>query len=100
MKLKSQTVGNTPKPTTVAPMLSTLIKEPFNDNDYIYEVKWDGYRIIAFCSSGNVRLQSLGGEDYTKKYPSIFRALKSLNLDCILDGEVVYINQEGKIRFG
>lgn len=55
----------------------------------MFEVKWDGYRILAYCQKGNVKLQSRGGEDYTGKYPSVVRALKAMNIDCILDGEVV-----------
>jgi bifunctional non-homologous end joining protein LigD len=89
----------TKRPTIIKPMLATLIKQPFTDDDYVFEIKWDGYRIIAFCNNDNVKLQSRGGEDYTRKYPSIVQALKSLKSDCILDGEVVYINSEGKPDF-
>jgi bifunctional non-homologous end joining protein LigD len=99
MRVKSKQGEQPAQPTSIAPMLSTLIKEPFNDDAYVFEVKWDGYRIIAFCNNGNVKLQSRGGEDYTKKYPSMIRELKALNLNCILDGEVVYINTEGKPDF-
>ena len=80
-------------------MLSTLVKQPFSDGRYIFEVKWDGYRILAFCNKGAVKLQSRGGEDYTRKYPSIVAALKKMNLNCILDGEVVYINEQGRPDF-
>jgi hypothetical protein len=87
------------KPTVVKPMLATLVKQPFTDPDYVYEVKWDGYRIIAICERGKVKLQSRGGEDYTKKYPSIAKAVQALEVDCIIDGEVVYVNSEGKPDF-
>ncbi|HEY0741034.1 MAG TPA: DNA ligase D [Chryseosolibacter sp.] len=87
------------RPTVVKPMLATLVKEAFADDDYVFEVKWDGYRIIAHCEGANVKLQSRGGEDYTKKYPTVVNALKSLDLDCVLDGEVVFINAEGKPDF-
>ena len=80
-------------------MLATLVKQPFSDDAYLFEVKWDGYRIIAYCNQGTVKLQSRGGEDYTKKYPSIARALKTMNIDCVIDGEVVYLNSEGKPDF-
>lgn len=87
------------QPAVIKPMLATLIKEPFNDDQYVYEVKWDGYRIIAFVNNGVVKLQSRGGEDYTRKYPQIAKALKQLDVDCIVDGEIVYLNAEGKPDF-
>jgi bifunctional non-homologous end joining protein LigD len=87
------------QPTAVKPMLATLVKQPFTDPDYVYEVKWDGYRIIAIRDHGKVKLQSRGGEDYTKKYPSIAKAVQALETDCIIDGEVVYVNSEGKPDF-
>jgi bifunctional non-homologous end joining protein LigD len=95
----SKSIETTYAPTAVKPMLATLVKQPFQDDDYVFEVKWDGYRILAFCVDDKVKLQSRGGEDYTKKYPSIVKALQALKLDCILDGEIVYINSEGKPDF-
>ncbi|HYF67920.1 MAG TPA: DNA ligase D [Ohtaekwangia sp.] len=87
------------RPTAVKPMLSTLVKQPFTDDEYVFEVKWDGYRIIAHCNGEKVMLQSRGGEDYSRKYPSIVSALQRMNLNCILDGEVIYINEDGKPDF-
>jgi bifunctional non-homologous end joining protein LigD len=89
----------TPQPLSVKPMLCTLIKEPFNDERYIYEVKWDGYRIIARKNNNVIKLDSRGGQDYTKKYPAVVKALKAFEHDLIFDGEVVYINKEGKPDF-
>ena len=86
-------------PTAVKPMLCTLLKKPFNDPDYVYEVKWDGYRIIAYKNHKHVRLDSRGGLDYTKKYPPLVSALKELKHDLILDGEAVVLNGEGKPDF-
>jgi bifunctional non-homologous end joining protein LigD len=88
-----------PAPKSIEPMLCTLIKEPFNDDTYVYEVKWDGYRIIAYSRGNNIRLDSRGGKDYTKKYPLIAEALNKLKVDVILDGEAVVLNEEGKPDF-
>lgn len=99
MKASAGNDRQTTQPAAIKPMLSTLVKQPFTDENYVYEVKWDGYRIIAHCHKGKVWLQSRGGQDYSKKYPSIVRALKALNIDCILDGEVVYLNNAGKPDF-
>ena len=100
MKIQGKhTSDNEAMPTTIKPMLATLVKQAFTDDDYIFEVKWDGYRIIAFCNNGEVRLASRGGEDYTLKYPSIVQALKALNCNCVIDGEIVYVNSAGKPDF-
>ena len=83
----------------VKPMLCTLIKEPFDDPDFLYEVKLDGYRIMAYVKNGKVRLASRSGLDYTAKYPSIEHELSQLDFDVILDGELVALNKEGHPDF-
>jgi bifunctional non-homologous end joining protein LigD len=86
-------------PKSVKPMLCTLTKEVVADEDYIYEVKWDGYRIISYIDNGKVRMDSRSSLDYTKKYPAVVKALKELGHDAVLDGEVVVFNGEGKPDF-
>jgi bifunctional non-homologous end joining protein LigD len=88
-----------PMPKVVQPMLCTIIKKPFNDKDWVYEVKWDGYRIIATIEKGNVRLASRNNQDYTKKYQEVSEALSRLDVSMVLDGEVVVIDEEGKPDF-
>lgn len=87
------------QPNTIEPMLATLVDKPFQDEKYIYEIKWDGYRLIAHVNDNEVRLQSRGAQDYTKKYPAVVQALKEYQRSMILDGEVVYVNDEGKPDF-
>jgi len=86
-------------PTTLNPMLCTLIKEPFNSNEWLYEVKWDGYRIIAFMHNGSVILKSRGNLDYTQKYQALTNALMDLNLDAVIDGELVVLDDNGQPDF-
>lgn len=76
-------------------MLCTLTKEPVTDPDYLFEIKWDGYRIISYVNKGKVRMDSRSALDYTKKYPPVAEALKKLNRDVVLDGEIVVFNEEG-----
>ena len=76
-------------------MLCTLTKEPVNDAAYLFEIKWDGYRIISYVHKGKVRMDSRSAIDYTSKYPPDAEALKKLGHDVVLDGEVVVFNQEG-----
>jgi bifunctional non-homologous end joining protein LigD len=82
-------------PARISPMLCTLTKAPPGDNSYIYEVKWDGYRIVSYVKGTNVRMDSRSGLDYTSKYPPVARALKALKHKVVLDGEVVVFNEEG-----
>jgi bifunctional non-homologous end joining protein LigD len=97
-ELKKQGVKK-PMPESVKPMLCTLTREVVPDSDYLYEVKWDGYRIISYINNGNVRMDSRSALDYTKKYPPIAKALKELGHNAVLDGEVVVFNEEGKPDF-
>src|SRR5690348_7021768 len=88
-----------PIPTDVAPMLCTLVKEPFTGPEWLFEIKWDGYRLIAFLKKGKVRLASRSGLNYTPKYPPLERAIKALKHDLVMDGEAVVFNEEGKPDF-
>jgi bifunctional non-homologous end joining protein LigD len=84
-----------PMPAGIAPMLCTLTKEPIDDREYLYEIKWDGYRIISYVNKGKVHMDSRSAIDYTKRYPLIVEALKNLGHDAVFDGEVVVFNEEG-----
>jgi len=86
-------------PEHVDPMLCTLIREPLDSEEYIYELKWDGYRILSRVEGKSLRMNSRSGLDYTVKYPLISEALQSLGHDLIIDGEVVVLNNEGKPDF-
>ncbi|MES2648170.1 MAG: DNA ligase D [Bacteroidota bacterium] len=88
-----------PMPDKVSPMLCTLTKAPVSDAAYLHEVKWDGYRIVSYSNKGAVRMDSRSSLDYTKKYPLLVQAIKSLKHDLLLDGEVVVINAEGRPDF-
>jgi bifunctional non-homologous end joining protein LigD len=82
-------------PGTLSPMLCTLTREPVTSDEYIHEIKFDGYRIIGYRQNAKVRLASRSGLDYTSKYPAVERAFQKLQLDCVLDGEVCALNAEG-----
>ncbi len=86
-------------PDAVRPMLATLSEGITNNEQYLYEVKWDGYRIIAFVNKKKLRLDSRGGLNYTNRYPLITDALRALNRNMILDGEVVVFDAAGHPRF-
>ncbi len=86
-------------PKTISPMLATLVNEPFDRKDWIFEVKWDGYRILAEINKKKVRLYSRNDNTYTEKFPDVVRDLTNLPQDMLLDGEMVVVDQEGLSRF-
>lgn len=84
-----------PMPQRISPMLCTLIREPVDDPDYLYEIKWDGYRIVSYVNGNSVRMDSRSALDYTSKYPLVVKALRALKRKMVVDGEVVVFNDQG-----
>ena len=81
-------------------MLAESISEPFDGTEWLFEIKWDGYRAIAFLEGGKVRLVSRNQNDLTARYPELkdmARLIKAKS--AILDGEVVALDAEGKASF-
>lgn len=79
----------------IKPMLASLSKQPFNDKDWIYEIKWDGYRAVSEINKKEVKFYSRNGIDFKDRFPVIFKALSKMEHPCILDGEVVLLNSKG-----
>ncbi len=80
------------------PMLAKLHVHIFDDRDWIYEKKLDGYRIIAYTGK-NVKLISRNGIDYSDKYKEIQKALEAIGTDAVIDGELVIEDTKGKSSF-
>jgi bifunctional non-homologous end joining protein LigD len=87
-------------PTTLKPMLAVLISEPFDKAGWVFEVKWDGYRAIAFLKKNKVELKSRNDKSFNDKFYPITKALTELDLNAVLDGEIVVVNQQGISDFG
>ncbi len=86
-------------PASIDPMLATLVDNPFDDPEWLFEVKWDGYRTIIFLNKGNVELQSRNNKSFTKKYFPIAESLKKWDINAILDGELIVSNDKGVSDF-
>jgi bifunctional non-homologous end joining protein LigD len=86
-------------PRNVKPMLATPTPEPFDDPNWLFEIKWDGYRGIAEVEAGKVRLYSRNQLSFDKQYAPIVDSLKHLGHDALLDGEVVVLDAAGKPSF-
>jgi bifunctional non-homologous end joining protein LigD len=87
-------------PTGIKPMLATLVNEPFDDPDWVYEVKWDGYRALGFINKGDVQLLSRNNKDFSEKYYPITELLKSWEINVVIDGEILVLNDKGVSNFG
>jgi bifunctional non-homologous end joining protein LigD len=92
-------------PTNIKPMLATLVDKPFNNKDWVFEVKWDGIRSIFYLHKTKdiFKLQSRNGINITHRYPEITESLRQVikcNESVIADGEIVVLNKEGYPEFG
>lgn len=76
-------------------MLAKETEKAFDNADWIYEIKWDGYRAIAEISSLEIQLYSRNGNDFSQNYPAITAALNNIKHSAILDGEIVVLNEKG-----
>src|SRR6202044_1779653 len=87
-------------PFRVQPMLATLVKEPFHRPGWVYEEKYDGYRILAYKEGRDVTLLSRNAKDRTEHFAAIARAVGELPHEMLLlDGEVVAFDRQGVSRF-
>jgi bifunctional non-homologous end joining protein LigD len=81
------------------PMLATLVNEPFDDKGWVFEIKWDGFRLIAEKRGDTVKLWSRNGIDVTKRYQVLLPALQKIKGSCVLDGELCALDVQGHSRF-
>jgi bifunctional non-homologous end joining protein LigD len=90
----------TPFPKNIEPMLATLVDKPFDEPGWSYEIKWDGYRAIAYIRNHKVELISRNNKPFNEKFYPIVQELKGWEVNCVLDGEVIVVNDEGLSDFG
>ena len=90
----------TAMPEFVAPQLATLVREPPSGDEWLHELKFDGYRMICHLNRGKARFWSRNGKDWTEKFPNLSIALKAFPAQtAILDGEVVIVDKAGRSSF-
>ena len=80
-------------------MLAKEISASFDDKDWLFEIKWDGYRAIAEKHGKDILLYSRNGLSFKNTYPVVVAQLKNIKHEAVLDGEVVVLNDEGKPDF-
>ena len=81
------------------PMLATLVNEPFDDKEWVFETKWDGFRFITEKRGKTVRLWSRNGIDVTSRYAVLLPALQKIEGSCVVDGEICALDAHGRSRF-
>ncbi|HXN56975.1 MAG TPA: DNA ligase D [Candidatus Angelobacter sp.] len=89
-----------PMPKSLEPMLAQLIGKPFDDERWLFEVKWDGIRLVSFIDGGKVSLQTRAGRIVDAEYPQLQAIGQLVNAkQAVLDGEVVVLDEEGRPSF-
>jgi bifunctional non-homologous end joining protein LigD len=88
-------------PHAIHPMLAVSVDKPFDDNAWLYEIKWDGYRAVAFLDGKSLRLVSRNQNDLTKAYPELQEIPNHIKAHtAVLDGEIVALDEQGRPSFG
>lgn len=94
-------------PHEIKPMLATTVDQPFDREDWIFEIKWDGYRAVAEIDESGVALYSRNLKDFTGKFGVVTRDLQQLidaarihGRTLVLDGEIVALDEHGRPSFG
>lgn len=91
--------GNDKVNKFIKPMLAQIHEKPFDDPDWVFEVKWDGYRAMAEISQEEIKLYSRNGLSFLRLYPQVAEELKRINEEVILDGEIIVLNKNNKPDF-
>jgi bifunctional non-homologous end joining protein LigD len=85
----------TPIPKNIEPMLATLISEPIDEVGWVYEMKWDGYRAVAYINNNKVDICSRNNKSFNQKFYPLHDALQQWNINAVVDGEIVVVNEQG-----
>src|SRR5215213_3794490 len=90
-----------PMPDRIEPCLALLKARPPKGDDWVYEIKWDGYRLSVHVEPTGIRILTRGGHDWTHRFPAIKQAALWLPVGtAILDGEAVVLDEQGRSDFG
>ncbi|MEE4622109.1 DNA ligase D [Pseudomonas alliivorans] len=94
-RASSRTKAKSALPELLTPQLATLVDAP-PAGEWLYEIKFDGYRIMTRIQGDDVRLFTRNGHDWTERLPELVKAIKALKLqDTWFDGEVVVLDEQG-----
>ncbi|MGZ3853622.1 MAG: DNA ligase D [Flavisolibacter sp.] len=88
-----------PMPKDVEPMLATLVTDPVTEDGWLYEMKWDGYRALAYMQDGKIDICSRNNKPFNEKFYPLMRSLQDWNIDALVDGEIVVVDEHGVPSF-
>ncbi|ACK52012.1 DNA polymerase LigD, ligase domain protein [Methylocella silvestris BL2] len=89
-----------PLPGWIAPCLPTLVPKPPAGEEWVHEIKWDGYRVSAYVEPGAVTIRTRNGYDWTARFPTIAAALGKLKVrSLVIDGEASVLDEKGRSSF-
>ena len=80
-------------------MLAKETNEPFDDKNWLFEIKWDGYRAVSEIRKDKILLYSRNGLNFQPTYPVVVNQLNTIKEEVVLDGEIVVLNDDGKPDF-
>lgn len=83
----------------VKPTLAFASDKPFDSKEWLFEIKWDGYRAIAEVEDQHVKLYSRNSLSFNQRFPVIIKALQQLHVEAVFDGEIVVLDKQGKSNF-
>ena len=101
MRKRDETLPTAGARRTYKPMLATLAESLPPGDDWVYEVKWDGYRALGYVRGGEAKLVSRRGNDLNGRFPAIAKALEKAvrSPECVVDGEVCALDENGRPSF-
>jgi bifunctional non-homologous end joining protein LigD len=101
LRKRSEAAADGKRPSSYQAMLATLADEVPKGSDWLFEVKWDGYRALAYVRGGEATLVSRNGNDLTQRFQSVAKAIAQTlkTPDCVLDGEVCALDEQGRPSF-
>jgi len=89
-----------PMPSAIHPMLATATDKPFDSPEWLFEIKWDGYRAVSFIENGRVRLVSRNQNDLTAQFSELRELPQFIKAEnAVLDGEIVALDEQGRSSF-
>lgn len=100
--------NSSPFPQDIQPMLATLVDKATDEPGWLYEIKWDGYRAIAYLNNscedaylpkGEVDIRSRNNKSFNEKFYPLYQALKTWKINAVVDGELAVLNEKGMADF-
>lgn len=97
---QSSSLGKKGKiPAQIKPMLATALDQPFDDPQWLFELKWDGYRALALIQDKKAKLLSRNEQSFNTRFPMLVKELEKLDCEACLDGEIVVLDAENHPSF-